>query len=129
MLSRSFTSANLNEIVIGLTNAIIRASDMPNALSRLGLVLDDYHHIHDPDIHTSLQTWLEHFPPTLQLVISSHTKPSLALGHLRARGMVAELGAEDLRFTLEEGIGYLAQHIREPALTYSDMHWGIGING
>lgn len=61
MLSRSFTSANLNEIVIGLTNAIIRASDMPDASPRLGLVLDDYHHIHDLDIHASLQTWLNIF--------------------------------------------------------------------
>ena len=113
-------SANLHETVVGLTNAIVRASDSPDAPARLGLVLDDYHHIHDPAIHASLQTWLEHLPPTLQLVISSHTKPSLAWGHLRARGQVTELDAADLRFTPEEGMSYLSQHV-SPALAYGDM--------
>jgi LuxR family maltose regulon positive regulatory protein len=117
---RAPASEDLNEIVIGLSNAIIRASDLPNAPPRIGLVIDDYHHIHNKDIHASLQTWLEHLPPALQLVISSHTKPPLAWGHLRARGRVVELGTDDLRFTLEEGIRYLSQYTSH-ALTYSDM--------
>jgi len=117
-LTSSF--ANLHETVVGLTNALVRASESPDAPPRLGLVLDDYHHIHDPAIHASLQTWLEHLPPTLQLVISSHTKPPLAWGHLRARGQVTELGATDLRFTLEEGLSYLSQHL-SATLVYSDM--------
>jgi LuxR family maltose regulon positive regulatory protein len=118
---RTPSFADLGEIVVGLTNVIVRAGDAPDSSLRLGLVLDDWHHIHDQEIHASLQNWLEHLPPTLQLVISSHTKPSLALGHLRARGMVAELDAEDLRFTSEEGIGYLSQHARGHSLAYSDM--------
>jgi LuxR family maltose regulon positive regulatory protein len=85
------------------------------------LVLDDYHHIQDKEIHASLQTWLEHLPPMLRLVISSHTRPPLALGHLRGKGMVAELVAEDLRFTLEEGIGFLAQHTRGTPLAFGEM--------
>jgi LuxR family maltose regulon positive regulatory protein len=115
------SSTDLNEIVIGLTNAIVRASDAPDAPPRRGLVLDDYHHIHNKEIHASLQTWLEYLPSTLQLIISSHIQPPLDWGRLRARGMVAELGAEDLRFTLEEGIGYLSQHTESRPLAYSDM--------
>ena len=118
---RTPSSADPSEIVVGLTNAVVRASDAPDSPPRLGLVLDDYHHIQDKGIHASLQTWLEHLPPTLQLVISSHTRPPLAWGHLRARGMIAELGTEDLRFTLEEGIGYLSQHTRGSPLAYGDM--------
>ncbi len=118
---RAPSSADLSEIVVGLSNAIVRASESPEAPPRLGLVLDDYHYIQDKEIHASLQTWLEHLPPRLQLVISSHTRPPLSLGHLRARGMVAELGVEDLRFTLEEGIGFLSQHARGRPLAYGDM--------
>jgi len=117
---RAPASEDLNEIVIGLSNALVRVSDASNTPSRLGLVLDDYHHIHNKEIHTSLQTWLEHLPPALQVVISSHTQPPLAWGYLRARGQVVELGTEDLRFTLEEGISYLSQYT-DHALTYSDM--------
>ena len=118
---RAPSSADLGETVVSLTNAIVRASDAPDAPSRLGLVLDDYHHIQEKEIHASLQTWLEHLPPTLQLIISSHIKPLLDLGHLRARGLVAELATDDLRFTLEEGIGYLSQHAQSRSLAFSDM--------
>ena len=117
----ALSSADPSEIAIGLANAIVRVGDKLDAPPRLGLVLDDYHHIHDKGIHASLQTWLEHLPPTLQLIISSQIKPPLDWGHLRARGMVAELSTEDLRFTFEEGIGYLSQHIQNRPLAYSDM--------
>ncbi len=110
-----------SEIVVSLSNAVVRAGEAPDAPPRLALVLDDYHHIQDKKIHASLQMWLEHLPPTLQLVISSHTRPPLSLGHLRARGMLTELGVEELRFTLEEGIGFLSQHTRGQPLAYGDM--------
>jgi LuxR family maltose regulon positive regulatory protein len=113
---------DLSENVVSLTNAIVRLVDAAGSVSRFGLVLDDYHHIQDKRIHASLQFWLEHLPPALQLVISSHTRPPLALGHLRARGMVGELETEDLRFTLEEGIGFLSQHGSEHPMPYGDMH-------
>ncbi|HEX7424176.1 MAG TPA: LuxR C-terminal-related transcriptional regulator [Terriglobales bacterium] len=113
--------ADLSEIVISLTNAIVRITGAPDSFPRLGLVLDDYHHIQDKEIHASLQVWLEHLPSALQLVVSSHTKPPLTLGHLRAKGMVTELETEDLRFTLEEGIGFLSQHTQKHLLAYSDM--------
>ena len=109
------------EIVVRLTNDIVRVTDASDALPRLGLILDDYHHIQHADIHAAIQTWLEHLPPTLQLVISSRTKPPLALGHLRAKGRVAELQTDDLRFTLEEGIDFIGQHMPGQHLAYADM--------
>ncbi len=115
---RTPSSADLNEIVVNLTNALVCANDAPNAPSRFALVLDDYHHIHDPAIHASLQTWLAHLPTTLQLIISSRIRPPLDVGHLRVRGMVAELSTDDLRFTLEEGISYLSQ---SQPMAYSEM--------
>ncbi len=118
---RQLSSTDLNEIVIGLTNAIVHASDLSDPPFRRGLVLDDYHYIHNQEIHTSLQTWLEHLPSTLQLIVSSHSTPPLEFGHLRVQGMIAELSAEDLRFTLEEGIGYLSQHTQSRPMAYSEM--------
>ncbi len=112
---------DLSQAVVGLANEIVRATDAPGAAWRLGLVLDDYHHIHHPDIHASLQTFLERLPPALQLVISSRTRPPLVLGQLRANGMVTELDTDDLRFTLEEGIEFLWRHSPERRLSYSEM--------
>jgi LuxR family maltose regulon positive regulatory protein len=118
---RTVSSTDMSEMVVALTNALVRASESPDSPPRIGLVLDDYHHITDQHIHAALQTWLEHFPATLQLVISSHTKPMLTCGHLRAQGMIGELGTDDLRFTLEEGIGYLSQHVRGQPLAFGDL--------
>jgi LuxR family maltose regulon positive regulatory protein len=115
------SASDLSEIVVEISNAIIRGCDAPDAPPRFGLVLDDYHHIHHKAIHASLQIWLEHLPPAMQLIISSHMQPPLVWGHLRARGLVTEFGTEDLRFTLEEGIGYLSQHRRGQPLAFSEM--------
>lgn len=80
---------------------------------RLSIILDDYHHIRNPKINLALQNWLEQWPPALHLVLAGHIKPPLAVGRLRARGLVTELDADDLRFTLEEGIQFLHQHQRQ----------------
>ncbi|MEZ4646397.1 MAG: LuxR C-terminal-related transcriptional regulator [Chloroflexota bacterium] len=106
------------EIVVRLTNEI---AGIKSGTFCLGLVLDDYHHIQHSDVHTSMQVWLEHLPPNLQLVIASRTRPPLALGRLRAMGSVTELELDDLRFTLEEGVSFLQQHVNEPPLAYADM--------
>ena len=84
-------------------------------------MLDDFHHIQQREIIDSLQAWLEQFPSNLQLVILGHTQPSLSLGHLRAKGFVTELDANDLRFTLEEGIHYLQQYPQQPPLADNDL--------
>ncbi len=111
----------ISKIVVNLTNEIVRVMDGADASPRIGLILDDYHHIEHPEIHASVQCLLDYLPPTLQLIISSRTKPALALGHLRAKGIVTELRTDDLRFTLEEGIDFLWQHIPGHRLAYGDM--------
>jgi LuxR family transcriptional regulator, maltose regulon positive regulatory protein len=111
----------LSRIVVNLINDIIRVTDSPEGPKSIGLVLDHYHYIHNPQIHTSIQTWLEHMPATLKLVVASLIKPPLALGYLRTKGMVVELEVDDLRFTLKEGIEYLYKNMPEPYLAYSQM--------
>src|SRR5215216_7844175 len=94
------SSKQLSEVVSRLTNEIVQRQAL---YPRLGLVLDDFHRVHQTEIYDSIQIWLEHLPPNMQLVIVGQTNPPLSLGHLRAKGLLTELDANDLRFTLEEG--------------------------
>lgn len=109
---------HLPEVVAWLINDIVSTQA---SFPRFSLVLDDFHHITHPEIFNSIQVWLEHFPPNMQLIISGHTRPALSLGSLRAKEILTELDANDLRFTLEEGIDYLQQHRQEPPLAYNDL--------
>ncbi len=109
---------NIQEAIHHLTNDITQAF---SGGQRLGLVLDDFHNINRSEIHDFLQQWLTYFPQNLQLVISGHTRPPLALAHLRAQGRLTELEAQDLRFTLAEGIHYLQQYSQDPSLAYADL--------
>jgi LuxR family maltose regulon positive regulatory protein len=115
------SSFDISETVASFTSEVICATNKLGSAGGIGLVLDDYHHIQSSEIHASIQSLLEHFPPNLQIIISSHAKPPLALGRLRATGVVTELEADDLRFTLEEGIDFLVRHTLERPLAYDDM--------
>jgi LuxR family maltose regulon positive regulatory protein len=73
------------------------------------LVLDDYHLIETPAVHDSVAFLLDRLPPGLRMVIASRADPSLPLARLRARGQLAELRADDLRFTLAETAAFLRE--------------------
>jgi LuxR family maltose regulon positive regulatory protein len=107
----------LSEIVSRLTNDLVQHQ---TSFPRIGLVLDDFHCISRAEIYDSIQIWLEQLPSNLQLIILGHTNPPFSLGHLRARDLITELDANDLRFTLEEGIDYLRQY-HETSLAYDDL--------
>ncbi len=71
------------------------------------LVLDDYHVIEAPEVHAAFAFLVEHLPPHLHLVVATRVDPPLPLARLRARGLLCELRAEDLRFTGEEAAQFL----------------------
>lgn len=106
------------EVVSRLTNGIMQQQD---TFPRIGLVLDDFHHIDRMEILDAIQGWIEHLPSNMQLVMSGHTSPPLSLGHLRARGFLTEMNASDLRFTLEEGVDYLRLQQQATSLAYDDL--------
>lgn len=66
------------------------------------LVLDDYHVIHNEQIHQVIRTILDHMPGLLQLVLITREDPPLPLAKLRAGKRLLELRISDLRFTEEE---------------------------
>jgi LuxR family maltose regulon positive regulatory protein len=108
----------LSDVVSRLTNDIVHSQE---SNPHFGLVLDDFHRMRRTEIYDSIQSWIEHLPPNMQLIILGHTNPPLSMGHLRAKGLLTELDANDLRFTLDEGVDYLRQYQEETSLAYDDL--------
>ena len=77
-------------------------NDLDDADGDLALVLDDYHLINNPAVHSALAFLLDNCPRAFHLVIAARSDPQLPLARLRARSKVVELRAADLRFTEPE---------------------------
>ncbi len=75
------------------------------------LILDDYHLIDNPSIHSALGFLIEHMPTHMCLVIATRTDPPMAIHRLRAHGQMTEIRAQDLRFSPEETHGFLRETI------------------
>ena len=75
------------------------------------LVLDDYHVIRNEQIHQVLQTMLEHFPPSMQLVLITREDPPFPLAKMRASKRLLELRISELRFTEDEVKVYFSRHL------------------
>jgi LuxR family maltose regulon positive regulatory protein len=86
----------LEEALPALVNEL---ADVPD---QLVLVLDDYHAIQDKRIHEGMAALIEHLPATFRIVMTSRVEPPLAVGTLRARAQLNEIGAVQLRFSLSE---------------------------
>jgi LuxR family transcriptional regulator, maltose regulon positive regulatory protein len=119
----------------GLVTAMINELVGQSGEDELLLVLDDYHLIDSPPVHTSLGFLLEHRPPGLHLVLATRADPPLPLARLRARGQLTELRAADLRFTTEEaatllhetaGAGLSPEAVA--ALTRRTEGWAAGLH-
>ena len=106
------------ELLHGMTTppADVISRSLSNDLSALPhefiLVLDDYHVIHNPAIHTLMAELTRHLPQPLHLVLAARTDPALLLSSLRARGHVIELREEDLRFSQAETATFLREDMR-----------------
>lgn len=79
------------------------------AVRPLLLVWDDYHVLRDPRVHEAAVFLLNHRPAGLRLVVIARADPPWPLARLRACQEVAELRAQDLRFTPQEARQYLNQ--------------------
>src|SRR5262245_4492159 len=98
----------IEHILTSVLNAFSAAYAVPSVQDS-ALVLDDYHVITAPAIHSALAFLLDYLPPQLHLVILTRADPALPLARLRVRGAVTELHASDLRFTPDEAAAFLNQ--------------------
>jgi LuxR family maltose regulon positive regulatory protein len=92
----------LRDVLPAFVNAVVSA-DAP-----LALVLDDYHLVTSAQVHASVAMLLDRSPPQLHLMLITRTDPALPLGRLRVRGDLAEVRAEDLRFSAAEALDFFS---------------------
>jgi LuxR family maltose regulon positive regulatory protein len=123
--SRAHVIALINEL-----SRLIESRDLPHGLA---LVLDDFHHIRNPQIHQDISFLLENAPPRSRFLLAGHSRPPLALGQLAMRGLITELTAADLRFTEEEGMALLGQRFPGTPLAHRTLvkrteGWAAGLN-
>ncbi len=91
----------LNAALVKTPDALIGPviNDLARMPERVTLVLDDFHQITNPEILQSVAYLVEHLPATLGLVVASRSQPSLPAGPAARRGEMAEIRADDLRFS------------------------------
>ncbi|MBP7693554.1 MAG: hypothetical protein KA764_16650 [Anaerolineales bacterium] len=100
-----------------LTTLINEIADFPEDFA---LVFDDYHVITTPPIHQALIFLLDHLPPHMRVLLATRADPPLPLARLRARDQLAELRADDLRFTPDEAAAFL-NDVMELTLSADDI--------
>lgn len=121
-------------MISGLINDLIAAPLFDTWDGPVVLVLDDYHQIENPAIHSSLGYLLDNQPANLFILITSRADPPLSLARRRARLAFTEIRVADLRFTPDEAARYLNEtmglDLREPeiaALTRRTEGWVVGL--
>ncbi len=70
------------------------------------LIVDGYHHLRQAASRAVLSALLMHGPPRLHLVLAGRGDPGVAVGRLRVRAELAEVGIDHLAFTDEEVADY-----------------------
>lgn len=93
----------------GATGPGLLASLMPGIINELAgtgspvtVVLDDFHHVTDTQVHEGVGYLLENLPDRHQIVIATRHDPPLALAKLRAKRDLIEVRATDLALTTDE---------------------------
>ena len=82
--------------------ATLLINDLADVPDEVILVLDDYHLVHNREVHTLLELLVEHLPLQVHLVLICRSDPPLPHVRWLAKGRLNELRGSDLRFTLEE---------------------------
>jgi LuxR family transcriptional regulator, maltose regulon positive regulatory protein len=100
-LLRFSPEMDLQGILPGVINAILASQ------RECVLILDDYHLIGSPAIHSALAYLIEHLPQNLRIAIGSRSSPPLPLARLRARRQLLEIHTAGLRFKTEESAQFL----------------------
>jgi LuxR family maltose regulon positive regulatory protein len=118
----------------GVVTAVINEIAAQPAGEEIVLFLDDYNLIGSQRVHESVTFLIEHSPPGLHLMLASRADPPLGLARLRAGAQLAEVRADDLRFTPAEAAALLSRAAGEDlpdaavaALTSRTEGWAAGL--
>jgi LuxR family maltose regulon positive regulatory protein len=88
-------------------------AELDGEQERVVFILDDYHLAHNSQTDALLDLFVRRMPKNVHLVLASRSRPGLALPQLRAQGQIRELGAEQLRFSLNEAFDLLREYLRD----------------
>ena len=86
-------------------------NELASAEAPLVLVLDDYHLVTSAQVHATVATLLDRSPPQLHLMLITRADPPLPLSRLRVRGDLAELRADNLRFSAAEAVEFFSSRL------------------
>ncbi|MET1077361.1 MAG: LuxR C-terminal-related transcriptional regulator [Pseudomonas sp.] len=109
-------------------------ADLAEHAQPLLLVLDDLHLISDGQLLTALHRLVQHAPGGFVLAIGSRCQPALNLATLRAKDLLLEIGAEELRLTESETRDYLDRNgLQLDSATLRALHgqtegWMVGVH-
>jgi len=97
----------LEQLTTSLVNEMLEVSEP------FLLILDDYHLIHNQEIHQLIDALIQYQSPHLHLALITRQDPQLDIMSLRARNEITEVRLADLRFTEVEAQQYLNQQFGE----------------
>ncbi len=101
-LVQTRTTPPLDLVAASLINEIVLLAEP------FVLVLDDFDAVAGAEAPDLLNRLLQHWPPSMHLVLISRHSPALPLARLRAQGRISEIRSNALRFTPQETAAYLA---------------------
>ena len=93
--------------VIGPVRALLSDLETLERSRPLQLVLDDFHHLTNPEILNTFNAFLDFQPQFLKLILTSRTQPPLRLASRKSKGLCEDVRAEELRLTEAESIYFL----------------------
>jgi LuxR family transcriptional regulator, maltose regulon positive regulatory protein len=107
-------------------------ADLARLEGRLWLVIDDVHEL-GPEASRQLELLVMRAPPQLRFVLAARHDVRLGLHRLRLEGELAEIRADDLKFTLEDAGRLLAAAgVQLPGPALAALHgrtegWAAGL--
>ena len=96
----AFMAANSGDLIAGVLPRVVHA--LAASDEDVVLILDDFHVLQSPACLEQVGLLIENLPEEAHLVILTRADPGLRLGRLRASGLLADIRAEQLGFTVEE---------------------------
>jgi LuxR family maltose regulon positive regulatory protein len=102
------------EAPAGLEGVTLWLAEVAQSALRVVLVVDEADHLPEAS-RASLAYLLHNAPPNLQCIVGARTDCDLGLGDLVAYGQCIQVGAEHLRFRLEETIALVRGRFGERA--------------
>jgi len=100
-------------------------SDAVSALTRadasFALFLDEFETVHEAAVLGLVREIADHLPRGGHLVVGSRSLPQLGLARLRVRGLLVEIDAARLRFSLEDALTFFEQRRKPYTLTTDQL--------